>query len=269
MLWGLGIGIILGFLAGYFGGLVDTLIRGAADVLLTVPGLLFLVVLATSLRTAVTVDMMALVVASLAWMLPTRTIRSQVLSMRERAYVQVARLSGMRGLGNHCPRAAAESVALSGGQLCQCCGCCGAGFDWSRSVGFGAAERAYAWDDHLLGFVLHFAVAGNVVVVGTADCDDRADFSRLVPRLYGIGPHRQSAYMEGLVVSRVVLRVQDLRVHYHTPRGPVRAVEGVGFELRAGERLGLVGESGSGKSTTAMALMQLIRPPGRIEGGAG
>ena len=73
--------------------------------------------------------------------------------------------------------------------------------------------------------------------------------------------------MEGLVVSRVVLRVQDLRVHYHTSRGPVRAVEGVGFELRAGERLGLVGESGSGKSTTAMALMQLIRPPGRIEGG--
>ncbi len=73
--------------------------------------------------------------------------------------------------------------------------------------------------------------------------------------------------MEGLVVSRVVLRVQDLRVHYHTPRGPVRAVEGVGFELRSGERLGLVGESGSGKSTTAMALMQLIRPPGRIEGG--
>ena len=95
---GLGIGIILGFLAGYFGGLVDTLIRGAADVLLTVPGLLFLVVLATSLRTAVTVDMMALVVASLAWMLPTRTIRAQVLSMRERAYVQVARLSGMRDL---------------------------------------------------------------------------------------------------------------------------------------------------------------------------
>ena len=67
--------------------------------------------------------------------------------------------------------------------------------------------------------------------------------------------------------SRVVLRVQDLRVHYHTPRGPVRAVEGVGFELRSGERLGLVGESGSGKSTMAMALMRLIRPPGRIAAG--
>ena len=67
--------------------------------------------------------------------------------------------------------------------------------------------------------------------------------------------------------GRVALRVEELRVHYHTERGAVRAVEGIDFELRAGERLGLVGESGSGKSTTAMALMRLIRPPGRIEGG--
>ena len=95
---GLGIGTMLGFLAGYFGGLVDTVIRSAADVLLTVPGLLFLIVIATSLRAAVSVDMMALVIASLAWMVPTRTIRSQVLSMRERAFVQVARLSGMNDL---------------------------------------------------------------------------------------------------------------------------------------------------------------------------
>jgi len=61
--------------------------------------------------------------------------------------------------------------------------------------------------------------------------------------------------------------VRDLRVYYHTPLGAVRAVDGVGFDLRAGERLGLVGESGSGKSTVAMALMRLIMPPGRIESG--
>ena len=65
-----------------------------------------------------------------------------------------------------------------------------------------------------------------------------------------------------------VLQVADLRVWYHTPRGPVKAVDGVSFGLLPDERLGLVGESGSGKSTIALALMRLIRPPGKIQGGS-
>jgi peptide/nickel transport system ATP-binding protein len=68
-------------------------------------------------------------------------------------------------------------------------------------------------------------------------------------------------------VATEVLQVEGLRVWYHTPRGPVKAVDGVTFGLLPDERLGLVGESGSGKSTIALALMRMIRPPGRIEGG--
>ena len=64
-----------------------------------------------------------------------------------------------------------------------------------------------------------------------------------------------------------VLQVNDLHVYYHTPDGSVKAVDGVSFDLLANERLGLVGESGSGKSTIALALMRMIRPPGKIEGG--
>jgi peptide/nickel transport system permease protein len=85
---------VFGFVSGYYGGAADTLLRGAADVFLTVPGLLILVVIASSTKGAVNVQTEALVVSALAWMWPTRTIRSQVLTMRERGYVQVARFSG-------------------------------------------------------------------------------------------------------------------------------------------------------------------------------
>jgi oligopeptide/dipeptide ABC transporter ATP-binding protein len=68
-------------------------------------------------------------------------------------------------------------------------------------------------------------------------------------------------------VKPAMLDVRDLVVHFETSRGPVQAVNGVSFTLREGERLGLVGESGSGKTTMALALMRLIRPPGRIVSG--
>ena len=64
-----------------------------------------------------------------------------------------------------------------------------------------------------------------------------------------------------------VLRVQGLVVHYHTALGAVKAADNVSFILKAEERLGLVGESGSGKSTMALAILRMIKPPGRIEAG--
>src|SRR5271156_2604353 len=70
-----------------------------------------------------------------------------------------------------------------------------------------------------------------------------------------------------MTTNDIVLRVEGLRVAYDHPRGVVRAVDEVSFELRPGERLGLAGESGSGKSTMALAILRMIKPPGRIEGG--
>jgi peptide/nickel transport system ATP-binding protein len=68
-------------------------------------------------------------------------------------------------------------------------------------------------------------------------------------------------------MNTAVLRVEGLRVSYDHPLGAVRAVDDVSFSLRAHERFGLAGESGSGKSTMALAILRLIRPPGRIDGG--
>jgi oligopeptide/dipeptide ABC transporter ATP-binding protein len=69
------------------------------------------------------------------------------------------------------------------------------------------------------------------------------------------------------VTPAAVLEVNDLRVYFFTRHGPVKAVDGVSFRLRPGERFGLVGESGSGKSTTGLALLRMIKPPGKIEHG--
>ncbi len=68
-------------------------------------------------------------------------------------------------------------------------------------------------------------------------------------------------------MSAPVLQVKDLRVYYPTPNRLVKAVDGVSFDIQPGERFGLVGESGSGKSTIAMAILRLIKRPGRITGG--
>lgn len=96
-LLGVGIGAILGFVSAYYRGWLDAVIRGVVDIGLTVPGLLVLILIAVSLRRGLTVNQMAIIVASLAWLNPARTIRAQVLSLRERGYVEVARLSGMSG----------------------------------------------------------------------------------------------------------------------------------------------------------------------------
>ncbi len=95
---GLLIGIILGFSAGYFGGPLDSFVRSAADIGLTIPGLAVLVVIASVIKEKMSPQVMAGIIAIMAWMWPTRTIRAQILTMRERPYIEIARLSGMNDL---------------------------------------------------------------------------------------------------------------------------------------------------------------------------
>ena len=90
-------GAFLGLAAGYFGSGVDGVIRLTSDVMITIPGIIILVIVGANVR-EMTVEAMAIIVALVTWMGPMRTIRSQVLTLRERAYIQVAQLNGERGI---------------------------------------------------------------------------------------------------------------------------------------------------------------------------
>lgn len=90
---GMIIGIILGFTAGFLGGWVDAIIRTVSDAFITIPSLAVLIVVSAFVSFN-NITYMALMLAIFAWPGPTRLLRSQVLSMRERGYVQMARLSG-------------------------------------------------------------------------------------------------------------------------------------------------------------------------------
>lgn len=94
---GIVVGVTLGFIAGYFGGIVDSVARWTTEVLLTIPTLILLIIIAGTIvdKNKVTIFTMALVASIVSWVGPTRVVRAQVLTMKERTFVSVAKLSGM------------------------------------------------------------------------------------------------------------------------------------------------------------------------------
>src|SRR4051812_46670223 len=67
--------------------------------------------------------------------------------------------------------------------------------------------------------------------------------------------------------EKPLLEVKGLRTSFHTRDGVVRAVDGIDFDVHAGEIMGLVGESGCGKSVTSLSIMRLVASPGRVDAG--
>lgn len=96
-LMGITVGTTAGLVSAYCGGLVDLALRWVIDVGLTIPPLLLLIVIASSLRGHLDSTGMALIIGSLSWFGPARQIRAQALIMRQSGYVLTARLSGRSG----------------------------------------------------------------------------------------------------------------------------------------------------------------------------
>jgi peptide/nickel transport system permease protein len=95
---GIGIGTLLGFVSGYNAGtIVDNVITSVVDVVLTIPGFLILILIASTVAepSELKIVQMGIIASVTAWAFPTRAIRAQVLTMRERSFVMMAKLSGM------------------------------------------------------------------------------------------------------------------------------------------------------------------------------
>jgi peptide/nickel transport system permease protein len=90
---GMLIGVVLGFTAGYMGGWVDAVIRTLSDAIIVIPVLAVLIVIGSYVK-VLQIENMAILLAAFLWPAPTRYVRAQVLSMRERGYVNMARISG-------------------------------------------------------------------------------------------------------------------------------------------------------------------------------
>ena len=93
------LGTVAAFLSAYYRGVIDGVIRSIVDVGLAMPALLILILVRINVGRELSTDEMGIAIGLTSWVFPARTIRSQVLVMREQAYVELSRLSGTSGMG--------------------------------------------------------------------------------------------------------------------------------------------------------------------------
>jgi oligopeptide/dipeptide ABC transporter ATP-binding protein len=282
------IGGLVGIVAGYRGGKTGTLLMSVTDFFLVIPEIALQIVIVAIIGPSLL--NIILVIGLLGWAWTARLVRSQTLSVRERKFVLRARAVGAGDahiLRRHVipavlPLMIANAVLvislaiLSESTL----SFIGLGdptvISWGQMLNFafnrGAVSAGAWWALIPPGMAIVWVVLGTTLL-GTALED------ALNPRLKRHYLERdRSVALQGrrlpLPFRRPsadpgpVLEVRDLTVEFDSPAGPLRAVDGVSFDLRRGETLGLVGESGCGKTTTILGLLRLLPPGGRIVNGS-
>jgi len=281
------IGGLVGIVAGYRGGWVGSLLMRITDFFLVIPDLALQIVLVAIIGPSL--GTIILVIGALGWTTTARLVRSQTLTVRERKYVMRARAIGAGDahiLRRHIlpavlPLMLANMVLvislaiLSESTLAFL----GLGdptvISWGQMLNFafgrGAVSAGAWWALLPPGFAIVWVVLGTTLL-GTALED------ALNPRLKrhhlespgsDVARDREvaPAPIPSPGVEAPILTVRDLSIEFDGPGGPLRAVDGVSFDLRRGETLGLVGESGCGKTTTVLGILRLLPPGGRVVSG--
>src|SRR5216117_312020 len=265
LLAGGGVGLMVGIVAGYLGGRVDSFLMRVVDATLTFPTILIALLLAVSMGQGL--QTIAIAITVLIWARFARVVRGEVLSVKARDFVALARVHGC----SH-PRIMAIHIVPNVLNTFMVLLTLHIGFviivEASLSfLGAGIPPPTPSW-----GQMWRTAAATSRALGGSRSY-------RGPPSCWSCSPSTCSAtgFATGwtracdrserapVAVARVVLEVRDLHAYLYTRWGVVRAVDGVSFALREGETLGLVGESGCGKTMTGLSVLRLLpEPAGRI-----
>ncbi len=260
------IGTLLGAIAGFIGGFVDGAIMRFVDIVISFPRLVLLITIIALFQPSI--FLIIAVLGLTLWPGTARIVRGEVLSLREREFVQAATALGYsktRIILRHLipnalgPVIVAATLGIGNTIVLE------AGLSF---LGLGVQPPTPSWGTHGRG--RQERAAQRVVALHLPGARDRVHRALLQP---GGGRPARRAGSEAALVSDgadiPLLSVRDLRTWFFTDQGVARAVDGVSFDVSAGETLGIVGESGCGKTVTSLSVLGLLpRPPARIMEGS-
>ncbi len=300
--------VLIGVTAGYLGGSADEGLSLLANVFLAIPGLPLLIVLADYAPTAgSSILLVAIIIAVTAWAYSARVLRAQTLSLRNRDFVEAARVSGERPfriilvevLPNLIPILAASFLFTSLYAIYAYVAIAFLGLGGSPTS---SPPGLWNWGEMLREGFANNAIRGGwwwwwappglfVALLGTGLALLNFGIDEFInPRLRASGLSRKAAEKAGINrrpklgmtpvvrerphpaapssgVPASVLEIRGLSVDYGYGDEAIHAVVDCDLVLRRGEVLGLAGESGSGKTTLALAAIRLLRAPALITAG--
>ena len=272
------IAVLVGVSAAYLGGVADGVLSLITDVILVIPIFPLIIVIAAYEKNA-GLFTLVIVLGALGWSYGARQLRSQTLSLRNRDFLEAARVRGERRfyviVFEILPTMTSLIVAsFLGAALYAVLFAAGLQF-----IGLGD-PNSQSWGTMLYWAENNEALGANMVLwaimpgvcvalLGAAFAllnyafDEISNPALRMRRLEraGVGSGREARPADVPLAAEKILEVRGLTVAYATDHDPVVAVDHVDFDLARGEFLGIVGESGCGKSTLLYAIAQLLGPP--------